>query len=87
MSEKPEQTAGRLLNGEQARILQENSGSLKALAESPEGKKVQRLLGDEQKVARALERGDQAELKRMMQTVLGTDEGRKLMEQLKGLLR
>ncbi len=75
-----------LLNQDQANALERNAGSLQKLAESPDGRKVRKLLGDEQRAAKALETGDAAELKRIMERVLSTEEGRRLAGQLKDLL-
>ena len=62
------------------------AGNLQKLAESADGKKVRKLLGDEKKAAKALETGDAAELKQIMERVLSTEEGKRLASQLKDLL-
>lgn len=77
---------GDLLTEDRARALQANAGSLQKLAESPDGKKVRELLGDEQKAAKALETGNAAELRQIMERVLSTEEGRRLADRLKDLL-
>lgn len=71
---------------EQTRSLKANAGNLQKLAESADGKKVRKLLGDEKKAAKALETGDAAELKQIMERVLSTEEGKRLASQLKDLL-
>ena len=86
MKQAPENGAGNLLTEERARSLQANAGNLQKLAESDDGKKVRKLLGDEKKAAKALETGDAAELKQIMERVLSTEEGRRLAGQLKDLL-
>ena len=86
MTQELEKMAGALLNGEKAAALKENSQSIQKLAQSPDGKKVRALLGDEKQVAKALEQGNGEELKKLMTKVLSTEEGRRLAEQLKGLI-
>ena len=86
MAQELEKTVGDLLGEDQARSLKANAGDIRKLAESRDGKKVRKLLGDEQKVAKALETGDAAELKKVMERVLSTDEGKRLAGQLKDLL-
>ena len=87
MSQKRESPAAEsLLTEERARSLQANAESIQKLAESPEGRKIRKLLGDEQKAAKALETGDTAELKQIMERVLSTEEGRRLAGRLKDLL-
>ena len=86
MKQTPEKGAESLLTEDRARSLQANAGSIQKLAESVDGKKVRKLLGDEGKAAKALETGDAAELKRIMERVLSTEEGRRLAGQLKDLL-
>ena len=55
MKQAPENGAGSLLTEERARSLQANAGNLQKLAESADGKKVRKLLGDEKRAAKALE--------------------------------
>lgn len=86
MKQTPEKGAESLLTEDRARSLQANAGSIQKLAESADGKKVRKLLGDEGKAAKALETGDAAELRRIMERVLSTEEGRRLAGQLKDLL-
>ena len=87
MSQKRDGSAAKdLLTEERARSLQANAESIQKLAESPEGRKVKKLLGDEQRAAKALETGDTAELKQIMERVLSTEEGRRLAGRLKDLL-
>ena len=86
MKQSSESGAGSLLTEDRARSLQANAGNIQKLAESEDGKKVRKLLGDEKKAARALETGDAAELKQIMERVLSTEEGRRLAGQLKDLL-
>ena len=86
MKQAPENGAGNLLTEEQTQSLKANAGNLQKLAESADGKKVRKLLGDEKKAAKALETGDAAELKQIMERVLSTEEGKRLASQLKDLL-
>ena len=86
MKQAPENGAGNLLTEEQTSSLKANAGNLQKLAESADGKKVRKLLGDEKKAAMALETGDAAELKQIMERVLSTEEGKRLASQLKDLL-
>ena len=86
MKQAPENGAGNLLTEEQTSSLKANAGNLQKLAESADGKKVRKLLGDEKKAAKALETGDAAELKQIMERVLSTEEGKRLASQLKDLL-
>ena len=75
-----------LLPEEAARALKANAGSIRKLAESADGKKVRELLGDEEKAAKALETGDAAALKQILERVMSAEEGRRLANQLKDLL-
>ena len=86
MKQAPENGAGNLFTEEQTRSLKANAGNLQKLSESADGKKVRKLLGDEKKAAKALETGDAAELKQIMERVLSTEEGKRLASQLKDLL-
>ena len=86
MKQAPENGAGSLLTEDRARSLQANAASIQKLADSADGKKVRALLGDEQLAARALETGDAAELKKIVERVLSTEEGKRLAGQLKDLL-
>ena len=59
---------------------------LKRLAESRDGRKVRSLLGDEKRLAEAVEKGDAETLQNALQTLLASPEGRRLFEQLGGLM-
>ncbi len=87
MAQDLERMAEGLLDRDKAEALNRNAKDIRKLAESPEGKKVRELLGDEKQVARALETGDAAELKKLMTKVLSTEEGTRLAQQLMGLMR
>ena len=67
-----------------------NSGKLderqlRALAESRDGKKLRSLL-DERALAEAVQKGDAAALQGALQTLLATPEGRRLFNQLGGMM-
>ena len=61
-------------------------GSLRSAAASPEAK---RLLGklDTKQVERAAQQGDTAALKRLMDQVLGSPEGRALAERIRSTVQ
>ncbi len=59
---------------------------LKRLAESRDGQKVRSLLGDEKALAQAVEKGDAAVLQGALQKLLATPEGRRLFQQLGGMM-
>ena len=59
---------------------------LEALGQSPDGQKVRALLGDEQKLANAIQNGDAAALRQAMETVMSSEEGKRLFQQLGSLL-
>ena len=68
-----------------------NSGKLdetqlRKLTESADGQKVRSLLGDEQALAQAVEKGDAAVLQSALQTLLASPEGRRLFDQLGGMM-
>ena len=87
MAQELEKMAGDLLNGEKAEVLKQNEKELRKLALSSDGKKVRSLMGDEKKLAEALEKGDTETLKNLMTQVLNTEEGNRLAQQLKELMR
>ena len=87
MAQELERGAEALLDGEQAEALKRNAKDIQKLAQSPDGKKVRALLGDEKAVAAALEQGDTDTLKALMAKVLSTEEGSRLAQQLMGLMR
>ena len=64
----------------------EEAGRLNALGASADGQKVKALLGDERKLAEAVRTGDTAALKGAMETVLRSEEGRRLLQQLSALM-
>ena len=68
-----------------------NSGKLdetqlRKLTESADGQKVRSLLGDEKALAEAVEKGDAAVLQEALQKLLATPEGRRLFQQLGGMM-
>lgn len=86
MSLDYQKLAAQLLGTQQAQQLGRSAGELSRLAHSPDGERVRQLMGDEAEMARALEQGDAQSLKRMMENVLGTPEGERLIRQLSRLL-
>ena len=68
-----------------------NSGKLdetqlRKLTESADGQKVRSLLGDEKALAEAVQKGDAAVLRETLQKLLATPEGRRLFNQLGGMM-
>lgn len=59
---------------------------LEAISQSADGQKVRALLGDEARLTQAIENGDTAALKAAMETVLRTEEGKRLFRQLGTIL-
>jgi hypothetical protein len=59
---------------------------LRKLAESRDGQRVRSLLGDEKALAEAVQKGDAAALQGALQTLLATPEGRRLFQQLGGMM-
>ena len=86
MARMPENAGKNLMTEDRAKSLKANAGNIQKLAESADGQKVRKLLWDEQRAAKALETGDAAELRQIMERVLSTEEGRRLAGQLKDLL-
>ncbi|MBO4330952.1 MAG: hypothetical protein J5827_02635 [Oscillospiraceae bacterium] len=76
--------AGSLMGGG---ALEQNADTIQKLADSPDGRKVKALIGDEGRLASAVENGDTEALKSMMRSILGTAEGARLAEKLTGLLK
>ena len=64
---------------------QGKGAALQKLADSADGQALQKML-DSQTVRRAAEGGDSAAIRRMLGTVLGSDEGRRLAQQIQDLL-
>ncbi len=60
---------------------------LAALSQSPDGQKVRAMLGDEAKLTQAIQNGDTAALRAAMETVLRSEEGKRLFTQLGAILR
>lgn len=87
MSLDYQELAGKLMDREQVRALQNNAEDIRRLAESADGQRVRQLMGDEGKMARALEQGDAETLKQLMQSILSTQEGARLARQLTDLLQ
>ena len=78
---KEEETAAALLSS--GRL---DEGKLRALADSRDGRKVRSLLGDEKRLAQAVEKGDAEALQGALQTLLASPEGRRLFQQLGGMM-
>lgn len=87
MSTDYQKLAGSLMGGNNAEELEKNAEAIQRLAKSEDGQKVKNLIGDERKLASALENGDTEALKNMVNTILSTAEGARLAEQLSGLLK
>ena len=64
----------------------EEEEKLNALGASADGQKVRAMLGDEERLRRAMETGDAAVLKSAMETVLRSEEGKRLLGQLSALM-
>ena len=77
--------AGSLM-GDGGSALEQNAETIQKLADSPDGRRVKALIGDEGRLASAVENGDTEALKSMMRSVLGTAEGARLAKQLTKLL-
>ena len=60
----------------------EEKRKLEALGASADGQKVRALLGDEDRLRNAIETGDASALKSAMETVLRSEEGKRLLGQL-----
>lgn len=73
---------------EAARALEQSgkADKLKALANSVDGRKLEGML-DVAEVERAAQSGDQAALRQILTRVLSTDEGKRLAEQLKKVMK
>lgn len=56
------------------------------LSRSEDGQRVRALLGDEEKLVNAIEKGDSEALKRALDTVLRSEEGKRLFQQLGTLM-
>ena len=64
----------------------EEAQKLNELGASADGQKVRAMLGDEKRLRSAMETGDAATLKSAMETVLRSEEGKRLLEQLSALM-
>ncbi|NLA87521.1 MAG: hypothetical protein GX847_09660 [Clostridiales bacterium] len=74
---------GDLMNTPAGAKLSEKKEELGKLIDSPEGRKVKDLLsGDEKNVMAAIENGDTAALQKTLSSILKTEEGSRLAEQL-----
>ena len=80
MHKEEEQAAELLTSGKV------DPAQLKRLTESRDGQKVRSLLGDEKALAQAVEKGDAAVLQGALQKLLATPEGRRLFQQLGGMM-
>ena len=58
---------------------------IRALADSADGQRLGSMI-DGKEAERALRSGDSAALQQLLRNVLGTDEGRRLVTQLQGLM-
>ena len=59
--------------------------ALRRLADSEDGKRIGRMV-DAEKIKRAAQNGDSRALQDILRTVLSTDEGRRLAENVKKML-
>jgi hypothetical protein len=76
------------LNTPAGAILSGKKEELGKLIDSPEGRKVKDLLsGDEANVLAAIENGDMAVLKKTLSSILMTEEGSRLAEQLLKMMK
>jgi len=82
-----EKLAGELLGKEGLDTLAANADALKKLAASPDGRKVKSLIGDQKKMTDALSKGDAETLQNIVRSVLSTEEGVRLAEQLKNMFK
>jgi hypothetical protein len=82
-----EKLAFELMNKNGLNNLTKNADALKKLADSPDAKKIKSIIGDEGKMTSALMSGDTAALQEIVKSVLSTEEGARLAEQLKGMLK
>ena len=64
----------------------EEAQRLNALGASADGQKVRAMLGDEDRLRKAVETGDAAALKNAMETVLRSEEGKRLLGQLSAFM-
>ncbi len=81
-----EKLASELMSKNGFENLAANADALKKLADSPDGRKIKNIVGDQKKVTDALAKGDTSALKDIVQSVLSTEEGARLAEQLKNML-
>lgn len=63
-----------------------DSGRLQSISQSADGQKVRAMLGDERELMDAIQNGDTAALKKAMETVLRSEEGKRLFGQLSAVL-
>lgn len=82
-----EKLAYELMNKNGLTDLTKNTDALKKLVNSPDARKVKNLIGDEGKMTAALVNGDTAALQDIVKSVLSTEEGARLAEQLKSMLK
>ena len=64
----------------------EEARKLNELGASADGQKVRAMLGDEKHLLNAMETGDTDALKKAMETVLRSEEGKRLLGQLSALM-
>lgn len=64
----------------------EEAQKLNELGASADGQKVRAMLGDENRLRKAIETGDAAALKNAMETVLRSEEGKRLLGQLSAFM-
>ncbi len=87
MSTDYEKLANELMNKNGLGSLAANAEALKKLADSPDARKVKSIIGDQGKVTDALAKGDAAALQNIVKSVLSTEEGARLAEQLKNMFK
>ena len=75
----PEMPGGRKITAEEAQKLNE-------LGASADGQKVRAMLGDEERLRNAVATGDAATLRSAMETVLRSEEGKRLLGQLSAFM-
>jgi hypothetical protein len=87
MSNDYEKLAYELMNKNGFDSLAANADALKKLADSPDGRKVKNIIGDQGKMTAALNKGDTAAIQDIVKSVLSTEEGVRLAEQIKICLK
>lgn len=78
--------AAELLNSPDGKKIMEKRGELERLAATADGKKVRELLGGD-KIEQAAKSGDIASIAASLQAALKTEEGARLAERLRELMK